>query len=169
MAQVAPYAQPPCSVGAPSQTTDENRFGSLPSCTSHTSKIIHPMTGISHNRTNQPLWSVSCNRRTPTARPGKNTAREKRPPAVSLIMPVAADARTTNRNHHQYSERVAHPSNVAYLEKQMLMDSPNVMMPPLEWFCLEKMRRQHSAESGCAWLAIKRQPIVESDRQLGMV
>jgi hypothetical protein len=42
-------------------------------------------------------------------------------------MPVASDIRTVKRNHHQYSDREARPSNAAYFEKQVLIDSPNVI------------------------------------------
>mgnify|MGYP003597653833 FL=1 len=43
-------------------------------------------------------------------------------------MLVATVANNTNKNHHQYSEREARPEKSAYFEKQVLMDSPNVML-----------------------------------------
>jgi hypothetical protein len=42
-------------------------------------------------------------------------------------MPDAADTRTVKRKNHQNSDRRARPSNAAYFEKQVLMDSPNVI------------------------------------------
>jgi hypothetical protein len=40
----------------------------------------------------------------------------------------AADARNVNRKNHQYSDLEARPSNIAYFEKQVRIDSPNVII-----------------------------------------
>ena len=45
-------------------------------------------------------------------------------------MPIAIDAKHKKRKNHQYSEREARPSNNAYFEKQVLMESPKVMLYP---------------------------------------
>jgi len=121
--------------GITPHSADEKRFGSLASCTAHTIKTIHPTIGINQSSRNHPLLSVSCSRRAPTAREGSKTAKEKSPDNISLTMPDATDARKVKRNHHQYSDREARPSNVAYFEKQVLMDLPNVMSCPLVVVC----------------------------------
>lgn len=82
---------------------------------------------MNQSRRNHPLLSVSCSRRAPTARDGSKTPSEKSPDNISLTIPDAADAKKVKRNHHQYSDREARPLNAAYFEKQVLMDSPNVM------------------------------------------
>lgn len=74
---------------------------------------------------------MSWSRRAPTAKPGNKTAREKRADTLSLTMPAAAVARNTKRHHHQNSERDARPEKSAYLEKQVWIDSPNVICRPL--------------------------------------
>jgi len=56
------------------------------------------------------------------------TAKENSADNFSLTMPVAIVANNTNRNHHQYSEREARPEKSAYFEKQVLIDSPNVIL-----------------------------------------
>jgi hypothetical protein len=94
----------------------------------HTIRIIHPIMGINQRRRNHPLLSTSGNRRTPTAIDGRRTANENRPDNVSLTMPSAADARNVNRKNHQYSDLEARPSNIAYFEKQVRIDSLNVIM-----------------------------------------
>lgn len=85
------------------------------------------MIGISQSRRSHPLLSVSCNRRAPTAKDGSRTAKENNPDAFSLTMLDAIDARNVKSKNHQYSDRVARPSNAAYFEKHVLMDSLNVI------------------------------------------
>ena len=103
--------------------TDEKRFGSLPSWMAHTIMTIHPTSGMHQSSRNHALLFVSCSRRAPTAREGSRTPSENSADSVSLTMPAATDARVVKRNHHQYSDREARPSNAAYFEKQVLMDS----------------------------------------------
>ena len=47
--------------------------------------------------------------------------------SVGLIVPIINDVSTVKRKNHQNSGREARPSNTAYLEKQVLMDSPKVI------------------------------------------
>jgi hypothetical protein len=89
--------------------------------------MIQPIKGMNQSSRYHALRSVSCSRRAPTARDGSRIAREKSPDKVSLTMPAVADARKVNRNYYQNSDREARLSNVAYLEKLVLMDSPKVI------------------------------------------
>lgn len=50
------------------------------------------------------------------------------PETVSLIMPQPSETRKLKRKNHQYSERDALPSKVAYFEKQVRIDSPKVIL-----------------------------------------
>jgi hypothetical protein len=105
-------------------------LGSLPSCAVHMISKIHPIKGISPSSSNHPLRFVSCSLRAPTARQGKRVPRLKRIDTVSLITVAAIEAKTTNRVHHQYSDRDARPLKSAYLEKHVLIDSTNVIVSP---------------------------------------
>jgi hypothetical protein len=59
---------------------------------------------------------------------GRNTPNENNPPTLELMVDAAAEARKTNRIHHQNSDRVARPLKSAYLEKPVLIDSTKVIV-----------------------------------------
>ena len=117
---------------------EPKRFGSLPSCANHTIKRIHPITGMIQSSWNHPLLSMSCSLRAPTARPGKIVPSKKSASTFSSMMFEAIDANTTNRVHHQNSGRDARPLKSAYLEKQILIDSPKVICCLFIYWFVEK-------------------------------
>lgn len=84
--------------------------------------------GIRHNRYHQPLRPVSCKRRTPTAIVGMNTTKAQ----MILITGMQPKIKLSKTNHHN-SERRARPLNVAYLPKQVLIDSKNPIIKLLNY------------------------------------
>src|SRR5690242_3571043 len=89
-----------------------------------------PTIGTSDSSCHQPLRSVSCRRRVATAIDGMIIASAKMPPSVVLISDRTRLATRWNSANHQYSERRAVPSNVAYFWKQVCTDSMRVMTVP---------------------------------------
>src|SRR3954453_18188588 len=100
--------------------------------------MIQPTIGIRPIRIHHPTREVSCNRRMPTARPGRNKARVARglitpplqlPPSpvprIASRMLATIDTSTVNRANHQYSERRARPLKSTYLLRQILTASEN--------------------------------------------
>ena len=70
----------------------------------------------------QPDFPLSCSRLQHTAMPGMNRTM----PAMASSAGIAPRT-ALNSTNHQYSERDALPSNVAYLRKHVLTDSENVI------------------------------------------
>src|SRR4051812_13392878 len=93
-------------------------------------RMIQPMRGISASSWNQPLRSVSCSLRVPTAIYGRKVASENSPATLWLTAPSARLARKQNNAHHQNSERPAQPENTTYLVKHVRIDSPKLIGPP---------------------------------------
>ena len=86
---------------------------------SQTINTIHPMIGIRPTSSHQPLFPMSCMRRTPSAIPGMNVAIPKSdcsrsPGKKTSSTPAAALAISVKSTNHQYSDRLARPENCAY-------------------------------------------------------
>src|SRR5271166_6361399 len=88
------------------------------------------MIGMNHSSCHQPLRSVSCRRRAPTASEGSSVASENRPEAERLSALIAKLTRNMNSQYHQYSGRFARPLKSAYLLKQVLIASVKPMIAP---------------------------------------
>jgi hypothetical protein len=100
------------------------RFSSrVPSKHIKTSTAIGPTSGISNSSNHQPERSVSCRRRTLTARLGSNTPREYRAPSTGAVPMTPSttlntmEAITLNNKNIQYSVRRARPLKVTYFFK----------------------------------------------------
>ena len=64
------------------------RFGpASPGRASQTISRMKPTSGTSEISSHQPLWSVSCNRRTPTPRPGNRTTRLNGLYSLAVLLP----------------------------------------------------------------------------------
>jgi hypothetical protein len=78
-------------------------------------RMIRPTMGMRHNKRYQPLRSISCNRRTETARLGMNVASiditYRGPDSLAAVLnksisanPVAIKTRKRNSEKYQYSD-----------------------------------------------------------------
>jgi hypothetical protein len=58
---------------------------------------------------------------------GRKVARLKTESSHTFVLYSTAETMTLNKTHHQYSGLLAQPEKSAYLEKQVRIDSMNVM------------------------------------------
>ena len=116
----APYSREPkrLSVALPGRQKKMHR-GMMP-------------TPVKPSSIHQPLKSMSCRRRTPTASIGRKSASRTKPMLSSAAFVPSKCCKTAwttrprrvpNKENHQYSARVARPRKVAYFLKQRMMDS----------------------------------------------
>lgn len=105
-----------------------NRVEGLESWHSQMIVMIQPTMGMMPTSCAQPLRSVSWSRLVVTAMYGSKVARVKASESFSLMMLRHAVAMRLNKTHHQNSDRDAVPRKVAYLLKQVLIDSLNSMV-----------------------------------------
>ena len=117
-----------------------NRFApGVPELTKKTSKTIAPTRGISEIRNHHPERSVSCNRRTKTAKDGRKSAidtiRMRTPKdegdlvelgkSTASSMIAVKVTRSWKTVHHQYSEREARPPKSRYFRNPVVIALPN--------------------------------------------
>src|ERR1022692_133373 len=115
--------------------------------------MIQPMTGRIQSSCHQPLRSVSCRRRAPTANEGSNVASENNPETdrfwwVTTEMVILT--RKMNSVYHQNSGRFARPLKSAYFAKQVLIESTKFMIAPIVIVMHGTSDRQknHSTKAG---------------------
>ena len=104
-----------------------NRVEDFGALASQTIIMIQPMIGIKPTSCIHPLLSISCSRRVVTAMYGISVASENNRGSLSLMTLKEMLAMIVNRAHHQNSDLLALPVKSAYLEKQVLIESINVI------------------------------------------